>query len=177
MAVDWLAKEELAAWMRVVAVLELLPAGLDAQLRHDAGLTSFEYYVLAMLSEAPDLTLRMTTLAAQTNATLSRLSHVVRRLEAKALVRRSPCPEDRRATNAMLTEVGRAEVERAAPGHVSYVRQHVIDVLSPAQLQQLSAIADALLSRLDPGREMAGMYGRHDEVASGLASSVDPGAI
>ena len=52
------------------AVLELLPGVLDSQLRRDAGLTHFEYYALAMLSEAPQRTLRMTALAAQTNATL-----------------------------------------------------------------------------------------------------------
>ena len=69
-----------------------------------AGLTHFEYFVLAMLSEAPERTLRMTALAQRTNATLPRLSHVVRRLEDRGLVRRFPCPEDGRATNARLTE-------------------------------------------------------------------------
>ena len=49
----WLDSAELAAWVRLAAVLELLPAALDAQLRRDAQLTHFDYYVLAMLSEAP----------------------------------------------------------------------------------------------------------------------------
>ncbi len=48
----WLTKDELAAWVRLAAVLELLPGVLDSQLRRDADLTNFEYYVLAMLSEA-----------------------------------------------------------------------------------------------------------------------------
>jgi DNA-binding MarR family transcriptional regulator len=119
-------------------------------LRRDAGLSHFEYFLLAMLSEAPERTLRMTELARQTNATLPRLSHVVRRLEARGLVERHPCPKDRRATNARLTAVGWDKVVDTAPGHVDHVREHVIDALSPDQVTQLTAIADAILSRIDP---------------------------
>src|SRR3954447_9915202 len=96
----------MAAWVRLAAVLQLLPAALDGQLRRDAQLTHFDYYVLAMLSEAPERTLRMTQLAANTTATLARLSHVVNRLETRGLLERFPCPTDRRATNARLTEAG-----------------------------------------------------------------------
>jgi DNA-binding MarR family transcriptional regulator len=159
----WLNKDELATWVRVVAVLELLPNALDAQLRRDSDLTNFDYYVLAMLSEADGQTLRMTALAAQTNAALPRLSHVVRRLEDRGLVERKPCPEDGRATNAHLTQAGRVKLMEAAPGHVANVREHVIDALTPQQVEQLGEIADAMLSRLDPSGRMTPMYRRHDE--------------
>ena len=92
MAQEWLEPHEHAAWVRLVAVLELLPALLDQQLRRDSGLTHFDYVVVSQLSEAPDRTLRMTALAQRTNATLPRLSHVVRRLEERGLVERAPCP-------------------------------------------------------------------------------------
>ena len=159
----WLSKGELATWVRLVAVLELLPNVLDSQLRRDADLTNFDYYVLAMLSEADERTLRMTTLAAQTNAALPRLSHVVRRLEERGLLERLPCPEDKRATNARLTDAGMATVEAAAPAHVANVRAHVLDALTPEQVEQLGQIADALLGRLDPAGRMTAMYRRHDE--------------
>src|SRR3954467_6265919 len=159
----WLDRRELRAWIRLRGVLELLPGVLDAQLRRDAGVTEFEYYVLAMLSEAPGRTLRMTELARQTNATLPRLSHVVTRLEARGLVERFPCPEDRRATNARLTAAGWAQVRAAAPGHVANVRQHVIDALTDEQIDQLATISDALLARLDPTGSMAATYTRYDE--------------
>src|SRR4051794_19732239 len=103
-----------------------------------------------MLSEAPDRVLRMTHLAARTNATLPRLSHVVSRLEDRGLVERRPCPGDRRATNARLTEAGWRTLEEAAPGHVEHVRQNGIDALTPEQVGQLAAIAEAILGRLDP---------------------------
>ena len=150
MDTTWLDAEERAAWLRLVAVVELLPGVLDAQLRRDSGLTHFEYFVLAMLSEEPGRTLRMTTLAHRTNATLPRLSHVVARLETRGLVERFPCPQDRRATNARLTPAGWDTVVEAAPGRVGAVRRNVLDPLSRAQLAQLTAIGDALLSRLDP---------------------------
>ncbi len=150
----WLSDEEMAAWVRLVAVVELLPGVLDGQLRRDAGLTHFDYLVLAMLSEAPRHTLRMTELSTRTNATLPRLSHVVRRLEERGLVERAPCPHDGRATNARLTDAGWATVRRTAPGHVATVREHVIDALTPEQVRSLSAIAEALLTRLDPERRL-----------------------
>lgn len=159
----WLSRDELAAWVRLTAVLELLPGALDSQLRRDVELTHFEYYVLAMLSEAPERTLRMTALASQTNATLPRLSHVVRRLEARGLVERFPCPEDGRATNARLTSTGWQKVKESAPGHVATVRRHVIDALTPEQVGQLTTIADAILTRLDPDGTMTDLYQRHDE--------------
>ena len=155
MDVRWLDDDERIAWVRLAAVLELLPGVLDSQLRRDAQLTHFEYFVLAMLSEAPDSTLRMTGLAAQTNATLPRLSHVVRRLEERGLVERFPCPEDARATNARLTPAGWDKVRATAPGHVATVRENVIDALTPEQVEQLAAIGDAILDRIDPERRVA----------------------
>jgi len=150
MDVRWLSDDELAAWIRLVGVVELLPGVLDGQLRRDAGLSHFEYFVLAMLSDSPGRMLRMTALAARTNATLPRLSHVVRRLEERGLIERSAGPQDARATNARLTEQGWRTLRATAPGHVETVRENVIDALTPEQVGQLAEIAEAILARLDP---------------------------
>jgi DNA-binding MarR family transcriptional regulator len=168
----WLDQGERAAWVRLLAVVELLPGVLDSQLRRDANLTHFEYFVLAMLSEAADHSLRMTALAKRTNATLPRLSHVVRRLEDRGLVERFPCPEDGRATNAGLTTAGWGAIVAAAPGHVDNVRRQVLDALTQRQVEQLRAIADALLTRLDPEGRMSGFYDRPD---AGRAAEQQPG--
>jgi DNA-binding MarR family transcriptional regulator len=150
--------EERAAWVGLIAVVELLPGALDSQLRRDAGITHYDYFVLAMLSQASDRTLRMTVLAQMTNATLPRLSHVVSRLEDRGLVERVPCPEDARATNARLTTTGLDLVTQAAPGHVSAVRANVLDGLSRKQLVQLRQVSTAILGQLDPDGRMAGLY-------------------
>jgi DNA-binding MarR family transcriptional regulator len=159
---NWLEQDELGAWVRLAAVLELLPGVLDSQLRRDAELTHFQYYVLAMLSEAPERTLRMTSLAMRTSATLPRLSHVVQRLEERNLVERFPCPRDARATNVRLTPAGWRKIVDTAPGHVANVRQHVIDALTPEQVHQLADITAAILRRLDPDGTMAATYNRYD---------------
>ncbi len=163
----WLTEEERTTWVRLAAVLELLPAALDAQLTRDEHLTHFEYFTLAMLSEAPDQTLRMTALAARTNATLPRLSRVVSRLEDTGYVGRESSPDDRRATNVKLTAEGLAKLVQAAPGHVAAVRAYVIDPLTATELQQLGEMALRILDQLDPdGRMLA-------HVDSG-AESVEP---
>ena len=156
METRWLDPQERAAWLRLVAVVELLPGALDTQLRRDSGLSHFDYFTLAMLSEAPERTLRMSALAQRTNATLPRLSHVISRLEGRGLVERFPCPQDRRATNARLTATGWDAVVAAAPGHVGAVREFVLDPLTRSQLGQLTEIGDALLATLDPDGRMIG---------------------
>jgi DNA-binding MarR family transcriptional regulator len=146
----WLSADEMSAWRKFVAVVELLPGALDSQLQRDAELSHFEYFVMAMLSEAPGRTLRMTELGLETNATLPRLSHVVARLEKRGYVRRSPCEADRRATNATLTASGWEKVIETAPGHVGAVRENVIDPLDARDVADLDRIMSRMLARLDP---------------------------
>ena len=153
----WLDSDEQNAWRALLAMHQLLGGALDRQLQRDAGMPHAYYMVLAMLSEAPERTLRMTWLAQRTNSTLSRLSHVVQRLEGRGLVERFPCPEDRRATNARLTDSGWDAVVAAAPGHVTTVRRHVLDPLTREQVAQLRVIADAMLTRLDPDGHMSAL--------------------
>lgn len=159
----WLTRDQLRAWMKLVAVMELLPAALDQQLQRDADLTHFDYMVVAMLSETESRTLRMSALAAATNASLPRLSHVVSRLEKRGLVARCPSPDDRRATDVRLTDDGFAAIVEAAPGHVRTARRFVIDALTDEQVGQLDGITRALLGRLDPDGHFAALTYPRDE--------------
>ena len=145
----WLEGIERDAWLSLIGVIIRLPAAHDAQLQRDAGLSHFEYTVMVNLSNADDHVLRMSQLAALCHSSLSRLSHVVARLERRGWLRRDPCPDDGRATLATLTDDGFAKLASAAPGHVDAVRAYVIDALDPEQLGQLSALGDTILGRLD----------------------------
>lgn len=155
----WLDDQQLTLWVRMVSVLELLPSQLDSHLRRVAGLTYFDYYVLAMLSEAPDRTLPMSALAARTNATLPRLSHVARRLEDRGLLERTVSLSDRRVTIGRLTDGGWETVVATAPQHVAHVRRLVFDALSDEQVAQLSDITESLVAVLDPDGRMSLPYG------------------
>ena len=143
---EWLSDEQQAAWRPFVALLLRLPAVLDAQLQKDAGITQFDYLVLSGLSEAPNRTLRMSELAATASSSLSRLSHVVSRLEARGWVRREPCPGDGRFINAVLTEEGWRKVEATAPGHVAAVRELLVDTLTSEEFAQLGALSAKILA-------------------------------
>jgi len=147
--VKWLTAAELDSWLSVVRLLTWLPWSIDQQLQRDSKLRMVEYQVLAMLSTSPGRTMRMSSLAEITNASLSRLSHLVKRLEGRRLVRREPDPTDGRFTNAILTEKGFQTIVGAAPRHVAHVRSLVIDVLSPEQLRRLGRDADRIVSRID----------------------------
>ena len=149
----WLEGVEAQAWLGLIGVIIRLPAALDTQLQRDAGLSHFEYIVMVTLSNAAGHVLRMSQLAAQCHSSLSRLSHVVARLERRGWLRRDPCPDDGRATLATLTDDGFAKLASAAPGHVEAVRSFVIDALAPAQLGELAAIAQEILRRLDGDNE------------------------
>jgi DNA-binding MarR family transcriptional regulator len=143
----WLSSDERSTWLALAGLMIKLPAALDAQLQRDSGLSFFEYMVLAMLSERPQRTMRMSELAAVTNASLSRLSHVASRLEKQRYLRREPCPGDGRATNAVLTHAGMAKV---APGHAATVRRLVFDGMTVAQRAQLLSIGTRILANIDP---------------------------
>ncbi|MEU5976516.1 MarR family winged helix-turn-helix transcriptional regulator [Streptomyces sp. NPDC047315] len=149
----WLNGDELAAWLANSAIMISLPAALDARMQREAQLTFFEYMVLSVLSEQPARTLQMSTLAARTAASLSRLSHVVGRLEKRELITRTRIPGSGRRTNATLTEAGYEVVVAAAPGHVAAVREYLIDEIEPqdlATLRRIGAAVDAAIKREHP---------------------------
>jgi DNA-binding MarR family transcriptional regulator len=141
----WLTADEEAAWRAFASVLVHLPWALECQLQRDAGLSFIEYHALAMLSEVPDHTRRMSDLAAVTNASLSRLSHLIKRLEARGFVRREADPTDGRYTNAVLTKAGHEHLVASAPAHVASVRRLVIDPFTKAELRQLHKAAERIL--------------------------------
>ncbi len=146
----WLNDEERQAWLTLGSLVVQLGPALDAQLRRDAGITHFEYNVMAVLSEAVDRTRRMSEIAVLADGSLSRLSQVVTRLEKKGWVRRSPDPTDGRYTLATLTDEGWDKVVETAPGHVNEVRRLVLDPLTKTQVQQLTTIGQRILKVVVP---------------------------
>ncbi len=168
----WLTDRERQTWLAFLATTQLLDEALDRQLQRDAGMPHGYYMILAMLSEAPERKLRMSQLAEITNSSLSRLSHAVARLEEAGWVRREKCRTDKRGNIATLTDAGYAAIVAAAPGHVEAVREQLFDALTPEQVDQLGAICDAILDRLDPdGTRRAA---RHPHAADEPGEGTEP---
>jgi DNA-binding MarR family transcriptional regulator len=148
----WLTAAQLEAWRALTLLLARLPTALEIQLQRDAQLSYIEYYALAGLSEQPNRAMRLSELAVLANAELSRLSHLITRLEKRGYVRRAPDPTDGRYTNAVLTDAGYEHLVAAAPGHVAAVRDLVIDALDDADLEALRDIAERVIARIDDPR-------------------------
>ena len=142
----WLTDREQAAWRSYLDAITLLNSEIGDQLQRDSGLSHADYEILVRLSESPLRTLRMSELATRTLFSRSRLSHAVGRLEREGWVRREPCPGDRRGLNAVLTNCGFEVLAKAAPGHVETVRTALLDPLTREQIEQLSAIIDAVIA-------------------------------
>jgi DNA-binding MarR family transcriptional regulator len=147
----WLDEQQQQAWLRFLGVLTIVPAELDGEMQRAAGLTQFEYSVMAALSEAPGRSLRISKLAEFARGSLSRLSHLIKRLEGRGWLRRELDPDDGRYTNAILTDEGHAKVIATAPAQIDLVRRLVVDALTPSQLRQLGEISGRLLDKLNPG--------------------------
>jgi DNA-binding MarR family transcriptional regulator len=146
----WLDDEQQRTWRAWLTVAEMLPRVLDAQLQRDAGISHAAYVVLAMLSDSPDRSRRMSDLARLANQSQSRLSHTVTRLEDRGWVRRERSTEDGRGNVAVLTDAGWDLVRSVAPGHVDAVRSAFFDPLGPGQTEALSAALQQIVDGLDP---------------------------
>ncbi|ABM10067.1 MULTISPECIES: MarR family transcriptional regulator [Micrococcaceae] len=145
----WLNADERRAWLALLSINTLLPSALDTQLQSAGKLSLFDYNVLAMLSETEGRYLPMSELAARTSASLSRLSHVVTKLQKRGWVERQAHPGDARVTVAHLTDAGMSTIVSLAPGHVESVRTLMLDSLSPEDVADLARIGEKIVARLD----------------------------
>ncbi|MFC0843821.1 MarR family winged helix-turn-helix transcriptional regulator [Streptomyces noboritoensis] len=135
----WLDAEQQELWQDLLTVVIALPAALDRQLQRDAGISNFEYGVLARLSMADHVTMRFSELARDCNSTLPRLSKLMDRFEAREWIVRRVDPSDGRYTLATLTESGQQKLVDSAPGHVAQVRRLVFDSLTATQRRHFGA--------------------------------------
>ena len=147
-ATRWLDLDEQQTWRAFLSATQLLMDRLDRQLQHEAGIVHTYYEMLVRLSEAPDRSLRMSELAANSLSSRSRVSHAVARMEERGWVRRESCPTDGRGLVAVLTDTGFAALAAAAPGHVECVRENLFDRLDAEQVKHLREISESLLEHL-----------------------------
>ncbi len=145
----WLSEEELDSWLPFIGVVLRLGTALDSQLQRDSDLTHFDYLCLAMLSERDGHTTSMSELAARTNSSLSRLSHVISKLEGRGFVSRCRSEFSRRVTMVRMTEDGYDVLVAAAPGHVEAVRALVFDGLAPDDVEALGRITRRVLHNIE----------------------------
>ena len=142
----WLSDEQQSVWRAFLRMSGGLTECIERDLQQGAGMPHAYYLILAMLSEAPDRSLRMNQLAAVVRASQSRVSHAIARLEDAGWVRRIPAPGDRRGQIATLTDAGFERLLEVAPGHAETVRSIMFDPRSPEQLAQFGTICQTILA-------------------------------
>ncbi|MFD2079304.1 DNA-binding transcriptional regulator, MarR family [Actinopolymorpha cephalotaxi] len=95
-----------SAWSKVAAFASAVDADLDRWLADQYRIGLTDCRALASLGQAPDKELRVSELAQRLGLNQSSATRLVSRLEAKDLVRRDTCPDDRRGIYAVLTKRG-----------------------------------------------------------------------
>lgn len=105
------------SWLKLIQIVARIEAelGLLLQAKHGLGLS--EYRALAVLARSDNAELRMQELAAHLLLNQSSISRMVERLARSGLAVRDLCPDDKRGVYAVLTEQGRARLERAQPDY------------------------------------------------------------
>lgn len=152
-----LTRGQRAAWATLTAVSLSLDAQLEAGLHREAGLTPFEFHLLYMLGagDAADAEdgggMSMSEAARLVDASLSRLSHVVRRMEERDWLERRPSPEDARVTLVRLAPEGRRRLAASVPAYETIIERLLAGHLDDGELEELTRLCLALLDGLNEG--------------------------
>ncbi len=146
---SWLSDEQQRVWRRWLSVSAKLPTALHRGLQAGSKLSLPDFEVLVALSDGDRGRVRVSDLARTLTWERSRLSHHVKRMEARGLVAREECLDDGRGAWVGLTDAGRGALEAAAPEHARNVRALVFDALTPAELDAFGRVLEKVLQRLD----------------------------
>ncbi|EWS99899.1 transcriptional regulator [Intrasporangium oryzae NRRL B-24470] len=145
----WLSDSEQTSWRAILRGTRLLEEALDRAL-DDVGIQLSEYEIISMLSESEAHRLRMSELAAMVVQSRSRLTHTAKRLEDRGWVTREQCADDKRGVELVLTDGGRAAVEKMARVHVQSVRDNLVDIMTPGQFAAIGEAMAIVRDHLDP---------------------------
>lgn len=136
----WLDDTQSVAWRSLLAIVHRAMPEIERSLKaHD--LLGVHYHILVELSAAPGRTLRLSELADSANLSQSRLTHRLRSLIEGGLIEVAEDPDDRRAKNATLTDIGYERLVDIAPHHAEDVQCLIFD---PLDADETAALATAL---------------------------------
>lgn len=138
------AEDALGVPLKLWVVLSRAYAAVSGQAELDIarhGLTPMEFGILEVLHHKGRLLLG--EIQRKVLVTSGGITYLVDRLEAKGLVRREDCPDDRRARYAVLTPAGTTLMRRIFPSHAKALARALSGLTDAEQVQ-----ATKLLRRL-----------------------------
>ncbi|GAA4045543.1 MarR family transcriptional regulator RosR [Arthrobacter methylotrophus] len=145
---QWLDERENEIWRGFLAASQLLATSMDRQLVRESQLSGAEYAVLVPLSEHADGVVRARDLGKSLGWDRSRLSHLLKRMEARGLLERKNCSSDARGLDVEITPGGRDAIEHAAPGHLEFIRTHFFDRLTREEQDALASVSRKIMATL-----------------------------
>lgn len=145
---DWLTPDQQRAWRALLGMNTQLHAHLAKALQESSDLSYADFAVLVQLTDAPDGRARISELADLLQWERSRLSHHLKRMEARGHIERSSCPEDGRGSYVAVTPIGRSAIEQAAPAHVEQVRALLFEGMSESEMHALTEVSERVMDRL-----------------------------
>jgi DNA-binding MarR family transcriptional regulator len=144
-----MTSRELAIWRSLIDTTAELRRVLGAELQ-ESSLSPADYQVLLALSEAEGRRMRSSELAGNIDWERSRLSHHLKRMERKRLIRREECATDNRGAEVILTAEGARIFRRATAPHMRAIKKHFADALTAEQIEALGDVLRALQSHHHP---------------------------
>ncbi len=139
---ELLDADETRLWRAFRKMTDRLTEALNRRLDAAAGLSAPEFGVLGMLEElgrgTGEATARQAELVALAGWDKSRLSHLLRRMEARELVVRRPAGP--KGVTVSATARGRALHAAAAPVHARALRELFFDRLGAEERRALAAV-------------------------------------
>ena len=139
----------LTVWSRFQVVYDRLSGEINRALYRETGLSEADAAVLIALLDTPEEQMHSFELRCGLAWEKSRLSHQLRRMEARGLIERAACPDDARSALIRLTPGGRAQAERARDVLGAAARQSLEGALTEEHVAQLERIATSLLRHLE----------------------------
>ena len=144
--VRWLDEEEQSLWRTILQANRKINRVLDETLLSASGLSTAEYGVLVVLSEAPDQRLRLCALCDELVWDRSRTSHQITRMEKRGLLRKERFSGDGRGVSVVLTDEGMQRLQKAVPDHVESVRRLIFDHLHTDDIPSIRNFMEAILA-------------------------------
>lgn len=115
-----------------------------ADIEAGSGMPHRWFEVLVRLKRASGRSRRITELAAAMTLPQSSMTRLVDELEHAGLIERLSDPADRRVTSVHLTAKGLRRIGRLLDIYLSSAQRHLVDVLTPEQLDRLEEISRAI---------------------------------
>lgn len=146
------SRDERLAWGVTVAAMLAAQSRLEASLHRECGVTPFEYHLLMVLlgedGDPESGEVAMSVAATRVSSSLSRLSHVVRRLEARGWLARRPSATDARVTLVRLTSEGLERAVRCSAVYTRLVGEIWVQHLDETDVRDAARVSAKVLAGL-----------------------------